>query len=84
MGIPFFHSMVARAQAFHFGISVLIDAETILLPDFLGILYYIQTLNHDWFLVAKPHCVSRLLFQSVGTGKHLSQEIGKFMEADKV
>lgn len=84
MGTPFFHSMVSRSQAFNSGISVLIDPETILLPDFLGILHYSQNLNHGWFLFAKPHCVLHFPFQLLGTGKHWLREDGEVIEVEKV
>lgn len=84
MGIPFFHSMVARSHTFHSGISVLMDAETILLPDFLSILYYAQTLNQDWFIIAKPCYISYFPFQLVGTRKHWLQNDGELVNVDKV
>ncbi|CAL9780295.1 unnamed protein product [Musa acuminata subsp. burmannicoides] len=84
MGTPFFHSMVSRSQAFNSGISVLIDPETILLPDFLGILHYSQNLNHGWFLFAKPHCVLHFPFQLLGTGKQWLQEDGEVIEVEKL
>ncbi|XP_042443032.1 beta-arabinofuranosyltransferase RAY1-like isoform X1 [Zingiber officinale] len=84
MGIPFFHSMVARSHTFHSGVSVLMDAETILLPDFLSVLYYAQTLKQDWFIIAKPHYVSYLPLQLVGTRKHWFQKDGEMVDVDKL
>ncbi|WOK94530.1 hypothetical protein Cni_G03234 [Canna indica] len=83
-GTPFFHSMVARSKAFHSGISVLIDPETILLPDFLSILHYAQAIKKDWFLVSKPNCISNFPFQLVDTGKHWLDEDGNMLEAEKL
>ena len=55
MGTPFFHSMVARAQASASDISVLIDPEDALLPDFITILSHaLKKLQHNWLLVASP------------------------------
>ncbi|XP_021746739.1 beta-arabinofuranosyltransferase RAY1-like [Chenopodium quinoa] len=52
LNVPFFHSMVARAEASSSDISVLIHPETILLQDFLSTVNHVYELDHDWFLIA--------------------------------
>lgn len=70
LGTPFFHSMVARAQTSDSDISVLMDSETILLPDFFSTLSYVHRLDHDWLLIASPKNVSEFPFQLDVDGKH--------------
>uniref|UniRef100_A0A803L0S4 Nucleotide-diphospho-sugar transferase domain-containing protein n=1 Tax=Chenopodium quinoa TaxID=63459 RepID=A0A803L0S4_CHEQI len=52
LNVPFFHSMVGRAEASSSDISVLIHPETILLQDFLSTVNHVYELDHDWFLIA--------------------------------
>ncbi|GAV91139.1 Nucleotid_trans domain-containing protein [Cephalotus follicularis] len=77
LGTPFFHSMVARSCAFATDISVFVDSETILLPDFIPTMNYAHKLNHDWLLVASPRNVSYFPFNLDDAGKHWVREDGK-------
>ncbi|KAK3223418.1 hypothetical protein Dsin_010443, partial [Dipteronia sinensis] len=77
LGTPFFHSMVARAQAFTSDISVLIDLETILLTDFISTLNYAYKVDHDWLLVASSRNVSSLPFYLSDDGKNWQRKDGK-------
>lgn len=52
LGTPFFNSMVARAQVSSSDISVLVDPEIFLFPDFISTLRIAHKLDHDWFLFA--------------------------------
>ncbi|KAL2903393.1 Beta-arabinofuranosyltransferase RAY1 [Bienertia sinuspersici] len=52
LNVPFFHSMIARAEASLSEISVLVHPETILFPDFVSTLNHAYQLDLDWFLVA--------------------------------
>ncbi|CAA7404798.1 unnamed protein product [Spirodela intermedia] len=75
--------MVARAQASQSNISVLIDPDTILLPDFAITLHNALQLEHDWLLVSIPRSVSTLS----ETGKQFLTEDGggiKFEELRKI
>ncbi|KAH9627219.1 hypothetical protein KSS87_020765 [Heliosperma pusillum] len=55
---PFFHSMVARAEASVSNISVLVHPETILFQDFISTLNHVHELDHAWFLIASARRVS--------------------------
>ncbi|GLT67945.1 hypothetical protein SLA2020_402180 [Shorea laevis] len=57
-GTPFFHSMVARSQAFTSDICVFVDSESILLPDLVQTLNFAHKLDHDWLLFASSRNVS--------------------------
>ncbi|CAN4123314.1 unnamed protein product [Withania somnifera] len=50
LGTPFFHSMVARSKASSSDVSVVIDPNTILLPDFINTIRHAHRLDHDWLL----------------------------------
>ncbi|XP_010552676.1 PREDICTED: beta-arabinofuranosyltransferase RAY1 isoform X2 [Tarenaya hassleriana] len=54
LGTPFLHSMLKRSEAYVSDIAVLIDPDTILLPDFVSTLNYAYELDRDWLLVASP------------------------------
>ncbi|KAK1575767.1 hypothetical protein Q3G72_008141 [Acer saccharum] len=69
--------MLARAQAFTSDISVLIDPETILLPDFISTLNYAYKVDHDWLLVASSRNVSNLPFYLSDDGKYWQRKDGK-------
>lgn len=62
LGTPFFHSMVARSQEFMSDISVLINPETIVLPDLISTLGYTRQLNRDWLLFALSQNLSDFPF----------------------
>ncbi|KAJ9554470.1 hypothetical protein OSB04_018515 [Centaurea solstitialis] len=83
LGTPFFHSMVARAQASDSDISVLMDSETILLPDFISTLSYVHRLDHDWLLIASPKNISEFPFQLDVDGKHWLGDNGKTIKMNK-
>ncbi|TXG56237.1 hypothetical protein EZV62_017550 [Acer yangbiense] len=69
--------MVARAQAFTSDISVLIDPETIVLPDFVSTLNYSYKVDHDWLLVASSRNVSNFPFYLSDDGKNWQRKDGK-------
>ncbi|KAI3733432.1 hypothetical protein L6452_12875 [Arctium lappa] len=83
LGTPFFHSMVARAQTSDSDISVLMDSETILLPDFFSTLSYVHRLDHDWLLIASPKNVSEFPFQLGVDGKDWLGNNGKRIKMKK-
>ncbi|XP_024989473.1 beta-arabinofuranosyltransferase RAY1 isoform X2 [Cynara cardunculus var. scolymus] len=83
LGTPFFHSMVARAQTSDSDISVLMDSETILLPDFFSTLSYVHRLDHDWLVIASPKNVSEFPFQLDIDGKHWLGNNGKRIKTKK-
>ncbi|KAK9090323.1 hypothetical protein Sjap_023500 [Stephania japonica] len=62
LGTPFFHSMMARSQASTSDISVLIDPEIVLLPDFMSALRFAHKLDQDWLLIANSPNVSHFPF----------------------
>ncbi|XP_047966034.1 beta-arabinofuranosyltransferase RAY1 isoform X2 [Salvia hispanica] len=62
LGTPFFHSMVARSLSSSSDISVLIDPDTILMPDLLSTLRYAHKLDQDWLLVASSRNASTFPF----------------------
>ncbi|KAF9606283.1 hypothetical protein IFM89_024286 [Coptis chinensis] len=83
LGTPFFHSMVARAQASHSDVSVLIDPETVLMPDFMPALNFVNKLDHDWLLIATPSIVPHLPFYLDEATRHWLQEDGKHIKLKK-
>ncbi|CAI9093017.1 OLC1v1028414C1 [Oldenlandia corymbosa var. corymbosa] len=76
LGSPFFHSMVARSQASASDISVMIDPEMVLFPDFFSTLKYAGKLDHDWLLVASSPNVTHLSFMWDADGKKVKYEKG--------
>lgn len=80
LGTPFFHSMVARAQASKSDISVLMDSETVLLPDFFSTLSYVHKLDHDWLLIASSRNINEFPFQLDVDGKHWLGKTKKLQE----
>ncbi|XP_071926616.1 beta-arabinofuranosyltransferase RAY1-like isoform X2 [Coffea arabica] len=50
--------MVAKAQASNSDVSVLIDPELILFPDFISTLRFAHKLDHDWLLIASSQNLS--------------------------
>ncbi|KAL6186461.1 hypothetical protein ACLB2K_042581 [Fragaria x ananassa] len=77
LGTPFFHSMMARTWSFSPDISVLVDPETIVLPDFIFTLNYAYNLDDDWLLVASSQNVSYFPFYLDEDGKHWQRKDGK-------
>uniref|UniRef100_A0ACD5U1I4 Uncharacterized protein n=1 Tax=Avena sativa TaxID=4498 RepID=A0ACD5U1I4_AVESA len=59
-GTPFFHSMVARAQAADSDICVLLDAEIVLLPETVTLLQKFSRFDRDWLLVSLSRNISSL------------------------
>ena len=84
LGTPFFHSMMARTWSFAPDISVLVDPETIVLPDFISTLNYAYNLDDDWLLVASPQNVSYFPFYLDEDGKHWRREDGKSVRTREV
>lgn len=84
LGTPFFHSMVARTQSFKSDISVLIDPETILLPDFVSTLNYAYESENDWLLVASSRNVSYFPFNLSDDGKYWLKKDGKMVTTQEV
>lgn len=76
--------MVARSRASSSDISVMVDPEIILLPDFISTLHYAHKLEHDWLLVAMPRNVSHFPFNLDETGQHWLREDGKQIKKRKV
>ncbi|OVA20799.1 Reticulon [Macleaya cordata] len=84
LGTPFLHSMLARSQASISDISVLIDPETILLPDFMSTLNFVHKLDHDWLLVATSPNVSQFPFYLDEAGQHWLREDGERIKVQKM
>ncbi|KAI5019517.1 hypothetical protein ZWY2020_044405 [Hordeum vulgare] len=57
-GTPFFHSMVARAQAAGSDICVLVDPEIVLLPETVTLLTDLSRISRDWLLVSTSRNIS--------------------------
>uniref|UniRef100_A0A164TB74 Nucleotide-diphospho-sugar transferase domain-containing protein n=2 Tax=Daucus carota subsp. sativus TaxID=79200 RepID=A0A164TB74_DAUCS len=70
LGTPFFHSMVARAQASTSDVSVLLDPEILLLPEFITILNHVVRLDYDWLLIASSRNASDFPFHLDTDAKH--------------
>ncbi|KAF5793632.1 putative fucosylgalactoside 3-alpha-galactosyltransferase [Helianthus annuus] len=83
LGTPFFHSMVARAQTSDSDISVLMDSETILFPDFISTLNSVHKLDHDWLLIASSRNISDFPFQLDVYGQHWIGGNGQRIEPKK-
>eukprot|EP01018_Ginkgo_biloba_P023351 Gb_30925 [translate_table: standard] len=84
LGMPLFHSMVSRARASNSNIVVLIEPESVLLPDFMSALLYTHALEHDWLLVAMSPKVSHFPFYMDGPGQHWVEQSGRHVEHGKV
>lgn len=83
IGTPMFHSMVTRARASNSDIAVLIEPESVLLPDFMTALQYAHGLEHDWLLVAMSPKVSYFPFYMERQGQWF-EEGGLLVEHEKV
>ncbi|KAK9751080.1 hypothetical protein RND81_02G240200 [Saponaria officinalis] len=81
---PFFHSMVARAEASVSNISVLIHPETILLQDFLSTLNHVYELDRTWFLVASSRRVSSFPYYLDKAGKQWLKADGRSISSQKL
>ncbi|KAG0478362.1 hypothetical protein HPP92_013081 [Vanilla planifolia] len=84
LGTPFFHCMVARSQNSSSAISVIIDPETILLPNFLIALRCAYKLDRDWFLISRTPSISNFPFLMHNTGKHWLKEDGSRVRIEKL
>ncbi|KAK1364070.1 Beta-arabinofuranosyltransferase RAY1 [Heracleum sosnowskyi] len=84
LGTPFFHSMVARAQASTSDISILLDPKIILLPEFIAILDHVVKLDHDWLLIASSRNASDFPFRLDTDGKHWLSYEGKQIKMEKL
>lgn len=73
-----------RSLAFSTDISVFINPETILLPDFVGTLNYAYKLDRDWLLVASSQNVSYFPFHLDDSGKHWLRKDGKWIKPQEV
>ncbi|RLM92028.1 beta-arabinofuranosyltransferase RAY1 [Panicum miliaceum] len=84
-GTPFFHSIVARAQAASDSdICVLVDAENILLPEIVNALAHLSKVDRDWFLVAMSRNITEFLYQLADNGSHWVQADGKTVSFRKL
>lgn len=85
MGTPFFHSIVARAQAApDSDICVLVDAEIILLPEIFDALAHFSKVDRDWFLVAMSRNITEFHYQLADNGSHWVRADGKNVSFKKV
>jgi beta-arabinofuranosyltransferase len=84
LGTPFFHSMVARAQATTSDISMLIDSETILFPEILNTLVHIQKQSKDWFVFSFTPNILNFEYQLAGSGHNWFRQDGRMIKAKKV
>ncbi|KAK3135097.1 hypothetical protein QOZ80_5BG0414520 [Eleusine coracana subsp. coracana] len=84
-GMPFFHSMVARAQAASDSdVCVLVDAEIVLFPEFVSALTRLSKVDRDWFLVAMSRNITNFHYQLVGNGSfHWVQKDGREVSFEK-
>ncbi|RCV16970.1 hypothetical protein SETIT_3G181400v2 [Setaria italica] len=85
MGTPFFHSIVARAQAApDSDICVLVDAEIILLPEIFDALAHFSKVDRDWFLVAMSRNITEFHYQLADNGSHWVRADGKNVSFKKL
>lgn len=84
LGTPFFHSMVARAQAWESDISVLIDPDIVLLPDFIAAVNAAYKLEHDWLLTVTSPNVSHFPYHLDESTHHWLHQDGKRVKLKKV
>lgn len=75
---------MARSQSFTSDISVFVDPETILLPDFISTLNYANKLDRDWLLVASSRNISYIPFYFDESRRHFPMEDQKFTRIQKV
>ncbi|CAH8257745.1 unnamed protein product [Arabidopsis lyrata] len=77
LGTPFLHSMLARSEAYQSDIAVLMDPETVLLPNFISALSYAHQLDRDWLLVSSSVGIPRFPFHWDETRHFWRQDNGK-------
>ncbi|XP_009613950.1 beta-arabinofuranosyltransferase RAY1 isoform X2 [Nicotiana tomentosiformis] len=83
LGTPFFHSIVARSKASSSDVSIVIDPDTILLPDFIQTMKHAHKLDHDWLLFSSSKSVSHFPFHLDADGKHWLQDDGSRVKTRK-
>ncbi|CAL4902290.1 unnamed protein product [Urochloa decumbens] len=84
-GTPFFHSMVARAQAASDSdICVLADAEIILLPEIVNALAHFSKVDRHWFLVAMSRNITEFHYKLADNGSQWLQTDGKKVSFKKL
>ncbi|KAL1216465.1 Beta-arabinofuranosyltransferase RAY1 [Cardamine amara subsp. amara] len=77
LGTPFLHSMLARIEAYKSDIAVLMDPETVLLPDLISALNHAHELDRDWLLVSSSVYIPRFPFHWDESGHFWRQDSGK-------
>ncbi|XP_024009202.1 beta-arabinofuranosyltransferase RAY1 isoform X2 [Eutrema salsugineum] len=66
--------MLARSEAYISDIAVLMDPETVLLPDFISTLNYAHELDRDWLLVSSSVDIPHFPFHWDETGHFWRQD----------
>ncbi|KAJ8569750.1 hypothetical protein K7X08_006327 [Anisodus acutangulus] len=84
LGTPFFHSMVARSKTSSSDVSVVIDPNTILLPDFIKTIRHAHRLDHDWLLFSSSKSVPHFPFHLDADGKHWLRDDGCRVKTQKL
>uniref|UniRef100_A0A1J3GZ35 UDP-galactose:fucoside alpha-3-galactosyltransferase n=1 Tax=Noccaea caerulescens TaxID=107243 RepID=A0A1J3GZ35_NOCCA len=69
--------MLARSEAYISDIALLMDPETLLLPDFVPALTYAHELDRDWLLVSSSLYIPHFPFHWDETGRFWRQKNGK-------
>ncbi|KAL5203199.1 hypothetical protein ABZP36_014151 [Zizania latifolia] len=83
-GTPFFHSMVARAQAADSDISVLVDAEIVLLPETATLLKHFSKIDRDWFIFSMSRNSSDFPYHLADNGRQWLHADGKDVSLKKL
>ncbi|KAF2931615.1 hypothetical protein DAI22_05g225100 [Oryza sativa Japonica Group] len=83
-GTPFFHSIVARAQAADSDICVLVDAEIILLPETITLLKHFSRSDLDWLVFSASRNISAFPYHLVDNGTQWADEHGKQVSFKKL
>ncbi|KAG8068040.1 hypothetical protein GUJ93_ZPchr0005g14445 [Zizania palustris] len=83
-GTPFFHSMVARAQASDSDISVLVDAEIVLLPETATLLKHFSKSDRDWFIFSMSRNSSEFPYHLADSGRQWMHADGKDVSLKKL
>ncbi|XP_010427846.1 PREDICTED: beta-arabinofuranosyltransferase RAY1-like isoform X2 [Camelina sativa] len=69
--------MLARSEAYQSDIAVLMDPETVLLPDFISALSFAHQLDRDWLLLSSSVSIPSFPFNWDNTGHFWRQGNGK-------
>uniref|UniRef100_A0A0D9WIL3 Nucleotide-diphospho-sugar transferase domain-containing protein n=1 Tax=Leersia perrieri TaxID=77586 RepID=A0A0D9WIL3_9ORYZ len=84
-GTPFFHSIVARAQASDSDICVLADSEIVLLPETFTLMKnFSRSDNLDWFIFSVSRNVSAFPYHLVDNGNKWVDEDGREVSFKKL